>query len=98
MLGCWSCFSPAAVFSCCACDRCFCVQFVAAYTAAGIVTALNAPWSAKDGFMYAVDQFSNPATRSIMFEFRQDLIVDKAWREKVVAITEKVLREEGHNA
>lgn len=71
-------------------------QFQSAFQSLGIVTALNEPWSAKDGFMYAADQFSSPHTAVLMFEFRQDLLVQEEWRAKVVQQTEKVLREAGH--
>lgn len=82
--------------------RCLCslspfsLQFQTAFQSLGIVTALNEPWSAKDGFMYAAEQFSSPHTAVLMFEFRQDLVVQEEWRAKVVQQTEKVLREAGH--
>jgi predicted N-formylglutamate amidohydrolase len=63
----------------------------------GIKVALNEPWSAKEGFMYAADQFSALTTGVIMLELRQDLAVKNDWRQKVVQATEKVLREQGHN-
>lgn len=47
--------------------------------------------------MYAADQFSSSTTQVIMFEFRQDLIVDAEWRAQVVAITEQVARAEGQH-
>lgn len=72
------------------------LQFQTAFQSLGIVTALNEPWSAKDGFMYAAEQFSSPHTAVLMFEFRQDLVVQEEWRAKVVQQTEKVLREAGH--
>jgi len=77
-------------------DRPLAEKFAAAFSAEGAVTALNEPWSAKDGFMFAADQLSTPHTQVIMFEFRQDLIVQTEWRSKMVAATEKVLNEIGH--
>jgi len=71
-------------------------KFVAAYQELGIKAALNEPWSAKDGYMFAADQFSTPHTAVIMVEFRQDLAVKADWRAKVVQATEKLLRENGH--
>ena len=59
-------------------------------------TELNAPWSAKDGFMYAADQFSTEGTHVIMFEFRNDLCTNEEWRRKALDITQKVLHELGH--
>jgi predicted N-formylglutamate amidohydrolase len=71
-------------------------QFVSAYAALGVVADLNVPWSAKEGFMHAADQFSLEATAVIMLEVRQDLAADVEWRTKVVAATEAVLKAEGH--
>lgn len=59
-------------------------------------TELNAPWSAKDGFMYAADQFAQEGTHVLMFEFRNDLCTDKKWRDRAIKITKQVLNELGH--
>jgi predicted N-formylglutamate amidohydrolase len=77
-------------------DRQLAEKFQSAFRALGIVTELNLPWSAKDGFMFAADQFSGPNTQVIMFEFRQDLVTDKLWRDKVRTQTIQVLNQLGH--
>lgn len=71
-------------------------EFVRAFRALGVATELNLPWSAKDGFMFAADQFSSPDTAVIMLELRQDLAADVEWRRKVVAATQQVLTAKGH--
>jgi len=53
----------------------------------GFSARINRPWSGKDGFMYAADSlriafgFKRPA---IMFEFRNDVCQDAAWRANVL--------------
>jgi len=77
-------------------DRALADKFMAAYAAIGVRVALNEPWSAKEGFAYAADQFNSLTCASIMLELRQDLAVQQDWRQKVLQATIQVLNEAGH--
>lgn len=58
---------------------------------------LNEPWSGRDGIMHAIDslRFATSSTaditgkavrrQSVMFEFRNDKLADKKWREKMIS-------------
>jgi len=51
----------------------------------GYESRLNEPWSGKEGFMYAASSLQNDTTRkALMLEFRQDLLIQETWREKMV--------------
>jgi len=63
----------------------------------GVYSKVNAPWSGKDGFMHSIDCFSHngsiPGQRSsLMFEFRNDVCQDVAWRSKVISIISPLLK------
>jgi len=77
-------------------DRQLAEKFQSAFASAGIVTELNSPWSGKEGFMFSANQLASVKTPVLMFEFRQDLLKQVEWRNKVVDIMVGVCNELGH--
>ncbi len=60
---------------------------------AGFISALNEPYSGKEGLMYAVDRHAvRYGRRALEIEVRQDLAVDNAMQERIVAELEAFLR------
>jgi len=51
------------------------------------VCRLNEPWSGKEGFMFSVENAGKLSsnTRTLMLEFRQDLLTNVQWRTTLVA-------------
>jgi predicted N-formylglutamate amidohydrolase len=75
-------------------DRELCETLTKGLTASGYKAVVNDPWSGKDGFMFAAEKLKEaymkrrkgsnaPYFHTIMFEFRQDLVMSKEWRKKV---------------
>jgi len=59
---------------------------------AGLHVRLNEPWSGKDGLVYAPERHGKAHDRaSIELEFRQDLLMDDAWTDRVAGIVAEVL-------
>lgn len=53
------------------------------FVEAGYRARLNEPWSGKNGLMYSPHRHAtNHGRRALEFEFRQDLLVQPAWRAK----------------
>lgn len=73
-------------------------RFVGALRGAGFDTRYNEPWSAEGGFMHAAEQAASvagDACEPVMFEFRQDLSVQPAFRAEVRAAVVSALRAHG---
>jgi predicted N-formylglutamate amidohydrolase len=55
---------------------------------AGFSARLNAPWSGKDGFMFSADSLRvavGPGERrALMLEMRNDMLIQPAWRKKLL--------------
>lgn len=67
------------------------LEFEAYFRSAGYQVRLNEPWSGKEGFMYALSQVETDENRGIMLEFRQDLLLQPQWREKMLDHLENFL-------
>lgn len=67
------------------------------FKAAGLKTRINQPWSGKEGFMYAADSVrvsGEPGRRhSLMLEFRNDLLQNAQWRNKVTEVLLSSLKQ-----
>ncbi len=61
---------------------------------------MNEPWSGKEGFMYSAATLASHIStqkqincQPVMIEFRQDLITQPVWRNKIVQIMDSVLQD-----
>lgn len=68
----------------------------AALEGAGFVTAMNEPWSGKDGLIYSADRHAKAhGRRALELEVRQDRAVDPAFRARLVPVLAAYLMEAG---
>jgi predicted N-formylglutamate amidohydrolase len=64
-------------------DRRAAVSIVDALRQDGFAAELNVPWSGLDGYMYSAHRHAqSTGANSVMFEFRQDLCTQSAWRHQ----------------
>jgi predicted N-formylglutamate amidohydrolase len=66
-------------------------------TSAGFSTRVDAPWSGKDGFMFAADSLRVAVApgqrRALMLEMRNDLLVQPEWRKELIGALLPALNE-----
>ena len=61
----------------------------------GYDSRLNEPWSGKDGYMFSIENASKGNIKNLMVEFRQDLLLQSQWRNKVALQLAIFLKEHG---